>query len=292
MLLRSIALSQIDNIYEDCAHIYTDGSKDPVRNRTAYGIHTSSNVTSETTSISVRLPNGQSVYTAELEAIHHALRLAHSLKDKRAVILSDSLSALKSIASKFSKSRPDILQLILEEILKLRRSGKEIQLCWIPSHIDIPGNERADKLARQGLELTEVTDLAYSTSEIKSMIKHSIWEEWQTVWTNSTEGRWYHTLRPNVKGGLPCPHHSRQVDTAITKLRLGATNTSYQQCNICQKRATVSHILLECPKFDAARQELRLEVDTHTLSTTTLLDGTNLRPIINFLLKTNHHQYI
>ncbi|XP_046563233.1 uncharacterized protein LOC124272130 [Haliotis rubra] len=145
MLLRSIALSRIDSLYEDSAHIYTDGSKDPVRNRTAYGIqiYTASN----NQTISVRLPDGQSVYTAELEAIHHALRYSENLREKRVVILSDSLSALQSLATKHSSSRPDTIRDILVLIQKLRRENeKKITLCWIPSHIDIPGNERADKL--------------------------------------------------------------------------------------------------------------------------------------------------
>ncbi|XP_046542833.1 uncharacterized protein LOC124253160 [Haliotis rubra] len=173
MLLRSIALSRIDSLYEDSAHIYTDGSKDPVRNRTAYGIQIYTASTNQT--ISVRLPDGQSVYTAELEAIHHALRYSENLREKRVVILSDSLSALQSLATKHSSSRPDTIRDILVLIQKLRRENeKEITLCWIPSHMDIPGNERADKLAKQALELDVSLDHPYSKSEIRSMIQEII----------------------------------------------------------------------------------------------------------------------
>ena len=293
LLLRSIALSRIDSIYENAAHIYTDGSKDPVSNRTAYGIYISTENHPYTQCISARLPDGQSVYTAELEAIKQALLLSHTVRDNRVVILSDSLSALQSIAAKHSHSRPDTLTSILQEISRLKvNGGKEIHLCWIPSHVDIPGNERADKIAKTGLNLTEITDLAYSTSEIKSMIKHSVKKEWQNVWDSETRGRWYHTLCPRVNRKLTRSSHNRRVDTALTRLRLGYTKTSYKQCDQCQTRLSVSHLLLECPRFTTARNAFRNETGLNTLSIKDMLDECHQQQLTLFISDKNVSQYI
>ena len=297
LLLRSMALCRVDSIYESAAHIYTDGSKDPVRNRTAYGILISSKNSSVPECISVRLPNGQSVYTAELEAIHHALRLAEALEDDKVVLLSDSLSALESLTSKYSASRPDTLREILEQIHKLEKfHDKEIQLCWVPSHIDIPGNERADKLARQGLELEIITEYPYSKSEIKSMTKSSINKKWQAEWDVSEKGRWYHSICPKVGKRRQCPSQNKHIETMITRLRLGHTRSSYKDCHACHTKASVSHMLLDCPQFNTARQTLREETGICTLTAKLLLAHNEqakvYKALSSFLLKSGISQYI
>ena len=50
------------------------------------------------------------------------------------LILSDSLSCLKALRS--FHPRDLLVQEVWERLTALQRAGKEITLCWIPSHVD------------------------------------------------------------------------------------------------------------------------------------------------------------
>ncbi|KOC60750.1 hypothetical protein WH47_06896, partial [Habropoda laboriosa] len=62
-------------------------------------------------------------------------------------ILSDSRSTISSVNNK-TITNDTILQ-ILETHAKLVQCGKKVTLIWIPSHIGITGNEKADQAAKE-----------------------------------------------------------------------------------------------------------------------------------------------
>ena len=120
--------------YTEYQHIYTDGSKD--------GEKVGCAVLSGNHCNSLRIPDSSSVFTAEAKAIDLALDFINScfLSDKF-LIFSDSLSVLKAL--NHTSSRNSQIQKLLKKHHKITKS-KEILFCWLPSHIDITGNEAAD----------------------------------------------------------------------------------------------------------------------------------------------------
>jgi len=72
--------------------------------------------------------------------------------EKKLVIFSDSVSSLQAIAA-FNIDN-DLVQKFIKEYSVQTKQGKTIALCWIPSHVGIPGNEKADSAAKDGLFLT------------------------------------------------------------------------------------------------------------------------------------------
>ena len=59
---------------------------------------------------------------------------------------------------------------------------------WIPWHINIQGNERADTLAKQGARcIQQNNNASYTTA--KQTIKQHKTEDWRNEWANSTTGR-------------------------------------------------------------------------------------------------------
>jgi ribonuclease HI len=170
---KALALEKIHNQWDRWTHVYTDGSKDPASKHVGYGVYCNDD---QKARISKRLPNGQSVFTAELQAIDESLRVIPKITNNtQVVILSDSLSALQAIQSGKSHSRPKLLSSLLQKHTVLANRGYHIQLCWIPSHVGIAGNEGADKLARNSLSQPyPQNSLPHSTQEIKSHIRETV----------------------------------------------------------------------------------------------------------------------
>lgn len=92
------------------------------------------------------------MYTTELMAILSALFWIEENNVKKAVICSDSLSALISIKSRKSESRQDILLEILCKLYILTENGVEVSFLWVPAHCGVEGNEKVDIIAKQSLK--------------------------------------------------------------------------------------------------------------------------------------------
>jgi len=74
----------------------------------------------------------------------------------------------------------DLVQKFIKEYTLLSSSGKNIVLCWIPSHTGIRGNEKADSAAKAALSLS-VTPMKLTASEIFPRVNKLISEDWQQI---------------------------------------------------------------------------------------------------------------
>ena len=101
----------------------------------------------------MRIPDGSSVFTAVTKAIDLALDFVKTCAyTDKFVIFSDSLSVLQAINHTSSKNSQ--IQHILLKHHEIS-SSKTVIYCWIPSHIGIYGNEKADKNAKESLNLDQ-----------------------------------------------------------------------------------------------------------------------------------------
>lgn len=94
-----------------------------------------------------------SIFTAECLAINDALDIALEHPNQGCFIFSDSLSALLSLKKSNNnvKANPYLLE-IREKIYEFQQKALvdcEIVLFWIPAHVGIDGNEKADQLAKE-----------------------------------------------------------------------------------------------------------------------------------------------
>jgi ribonuclease HI len=90
------------------------------------------------------------VFDAELHAVHEATSslLTTVLRRVEVYICIDNKAAIDTLS--FNKSNHEYARRTLANIEQLRLLGWTIRSVWCPSHCDIPGNDRADTLAKQG----------------------------------------------------------------------------------------------------------------------------------------------
>ncbi|XP_037514829.1 uncharacterized protein LOC119391227 [Rhipicephalus sanguineus] len=147
-------------MHEDLAdrtHIFTDGSV--LQDHSAAAACVAPELA---TDLQRRLSYCASSTTAELVGLQLAADLLReSPAVTSAAIFCHSRAALRQLARE--DRGPPLAQRVAQSLLALRRSGCDVVLQWLPSHVGIAVNEAADELARRAhSSATPLTDYATS----------------------------------------------------------------------------------------------------------------------------------
>ena len=237
-------------------HLYTDGSKD--ENGVGLAVY-GNNI-----KIQSSLSNIASVFTAELLAIKSALKIVMKNHLKEITIFSDSLSSINAIKSYSNKS--NIVKEIKFILHEMKLKNISVTLCWIPSHIGLEGNEKADIYAKEAKtfpissELLPVEDyIRFSKSVIK--------DKWQNCWRENFDNNKLREIKDTVDPWPSSFQKDRRCSVILTRLRIGHTRLTHgylmsnphnpiPMCNICNVQITVKHIIMICPKYSTQRNLL------------------------------------
>ena len=64
---------------------------------------------------------------------------------------------------------------------------KRVQICWVPSHIGIEGNEKVDTLAKVAADSDgECTYVTYPSRDYYPIVKKAVLNRWQEQWHATT----------------------------------------------------------------------------------------------------------
>ena len=265
--LKFSALETIDSYPLTWIHSYTDGSAFKGTVNAGYG------------SV-IRFPDGVkkevfnssgsfcSNFVAEEQAITNTANYITYAFDKNPtlttdiVIFTDSLSTLQKLESGTDVNK-ELEKLIWSLHNLMRRHQVRVVLQWIPAHTGIPGNERADALAKQGASLPQ-PDIPTDYATCRQMIKSNLKEDWMNSWATGMTGRrmYDHMTKPNEKD--PINKLRRGDQSIIFQLRtqhlplnqhlnrIGVKQTA--ACPLCDyPTETVEHHLFFCRKLTDLR---------------------------------------
>ena len=157
------------------------------------------------------LPMKSSIFSAEVCAIDLALNIICKNKHNKFIIFSDLLSVLTSLRNK-KLENPLIVKLLsrLDSML----SHKEITMCWIPSHIRVNRNERADSAARSVLDLSS-NNISAPYTDLKPQINKFFLTKWQQCWNNNINNKFFQ-IKPTLGEWRPAFRKSRKEQVIIS----------------------------------------------------------------------------
>ena len=269
--MKALAQEHIE-LHSDGLSIYTDGSKLD-DGKVGCGFYVPAlNITQ-----AYRLSDFVAVYTSEMTAIKLCAEWALANTTLNINIFGDSLSALESLKLIHSTSRPDLLSDICESLLKFQQSKRLVKFIWIPSHVDIPGNEMADMIAKKALTHAQIDIcIGLQYQETKKCINEKINRMWQKQWTDSSTGSFYKNIEPTVSDRIKFHSTPRSRETCLTRLRLGHCwlNACLHKvgchdtglCTTCQTQETVEHYILYCVEQNALQKMLQNECKNTNLT--------------------------
>ena len=178
--------AQLKSCYPDHRAIYTDGSK--AENRVAAA------ATCYNLSAQVRLPGNANIFKAELQALKMAFNLVKNCDGNRFIIFTDSLPSFQALDSN-NCDHP-----FIQDILKLFNDcfsvNKKVVLTWVPSHVGIKGNKKADELVKQALNFN-VLDLKVYYTDLKVNVNTVFKQKWQAQWNACPDNKLFQ-LNPTV----------------------------------------------------------------------------------------------
>jgi len=144
----------------------------------------------------------------------------------------------------------DIQQLV-------NKNKNKITVVWIPSHVGISGNEKADLIAKIATSNESIqTFHPHDTKQEITNIDKYVTNKWQEKYTTASTGSVYRAIEPKVSKNIKFKNANRQKEVLITRLRFGKCRLNKYlfdikkhddgQCMDCKVPETIQHVLLQC----------------------------------------------
>lgn len=236
------------------------------------------------------------VYTAELNGIEMALEMARPELNSAGTmpkieIFADSRAAIQAVRNPARPSGQYLVESIYDRVrvLRGRAVALSIKVRWIPAHIGVPGNEAADKAAKEaalgGGGAEAGPKMFRLASSAKRATRKRIMGRWAKQWERERTASSTRRLvkAPDKKilrlyDGLSKPYTSILIQ--LRSMRIGLKHFLYKinasesdRCGCDEGSQTPQHVLLQCPLYTDLRKKILDRIAARTdLGTTTDYD--------------------
>ena len=144
-----------------------------------------------------------------------------------------------------------------------------MSFCWVPAHVGIPGNERADRKAKITCNQREINAKAVPHFDTKQPIHKYILRKWQERWSSPLlANNKLRAIRLLLSFWQSSFHIDRRIEIVLTQLRIGHCRLTHGfildggsalVCAHCDNFLTVEHILVHCTRYFDERRRYRLD---------------------------------
>jgi ribonuclease HI len=224
------------------------------------------------------------VYDAELHAVQEAVTtlLTTTIPRSAVFICIDNQAAIDTL--QHNESNHEFARRALEVIARLQLLGWQISTVWCPSHCGIPGNEKADALAKMAASSTVPCRFAVTTKYwLLAQARKGFLERWKRELPLSN---------PSFK----FPSHLRGIDWADTRAMWRVfcnrspsdppPNITADPCPCGLSLISSHHLLQECALLARQRTELQHSTTGDIQTASFLTTPRNVQPIRRFLRAT------
>ena len=246
LVAQFVANEFLERNYKNFLEIYTDGSVlDDGAAGAAFVVPEFNNMTH-----SFSLP-AVSVYTAELVAILMALQHMSAIHTPPSaiVICSDSKAALSSIGSNAANAREDLVSEIVTTTHQLITRGTEVRFQWVPAHVSLSGNEKADRAAKRGAEGTEsaAVNLDLGLADIYSRLTVQVWRQWGEEFRTQALARDWADRTSPCRDGIFFPGVPTHLARIMHRIHMDWWRVMFvpTPC-VCGEPVSFYHILFKC----------------------------------------------
>ena len=252
--------------------IFTDGSKIESSNKSCVGFSAFSH--SQFFTQAFKVPDESSIFTAESLAIKFTLKKiidnykTNEYHNKEIRIFTDSKSVIDSLCKPkgLTYESPIIVQLRCL-LCKIKNLQIKVKLYWIPAHVGIHGNEKADESAKEAATKGILANIAIPFSDLIPIYKKmcEVKNRAKAKEISSQKGAFYYVnffslskVPWFIKYNVP-----RRVITTINRIRSGHTSLNSDLfrykivdsdlCKCGKVPDTVEHIFFVCELYNEQR---------------------------------------
>ena len=259
--IASIAIHNLHTLSHNRKVFYTDAS---LKNdgRTGWAV-----VLPNNTCINGRVNNHLPITLLELHAVYQALNWAQRRGIYNILIATDSKSAIECLKNIQKPTYPETIKQIWKLCNEIHSKGIRPLFLWIPSHMDIEGNELADRYANQATEYDNFLSMEIPKATIKQYVDEFYFRRWYDHVTFISQ--YNKKLEWFIKStGFPNKHICtnreipRKIDVLLRRIRCSVYElkrivNKLWVCTECEENNfSYMHYVVECPANHTVRNNL------------------------------------